>query len=105
MGKIPLKKIWHSLPYSDVLENLHSSSKGLSTAEAYKRLKISEVWFWEDGVLKISHLRGETYEEVSHSQIPELMAIDIQALSKCILIGETSFLKARKEFLAAHPKL
>ncbi len=86
-----------------VLEVIFTRSS-LNKLALYNVLGIHEVWFWEDGVLKVSHLRGETYEEASHSQIPELMAIDIQTLSKCILIGETSFLKARKEFLAAHPK-
>ena len=86
-----------------VLEVIFTRSS-LNKLALYATLGIHEVWFWEDGVLKISHLRGGAYEDASHSQIPELAAIDIQALSKCILIGETSFLKARKEFLTAHPK-
>jgi Uma2 family endonuclease len=71
----------------------------------YQSIGIHEVWFWEDGVLKIFHLQEQGYEKADRSQIPALSAIDLSVLSKCILIGETSFLQARKEFLAAYPKL
>jgi hypothetical protein len=53
--------------------------------------------------LKIFHLQEQGYEKADRSQIPALSAIDLSVLSKCILMGETSFLQARKEFLAAHP--
>ncbi len=69
----------------------------------YQTIGIDEVWFWEDGVISMFHLRGQTYEKVDRSEIPELSAIDLGVLAKCILIGETSFLQARKTFLAAHP--
>ncbi len=71
----------------------------------YRTIGIHEVWFWEDGVLKIFHLQDQGYEQADRSQIPVLSTIDLTVLAKCILIGETSFLQARKEFLAAHPKL
>ncbi len=54
--------------------------------EAYKRLKISEVWFWEDGTLAIDHLRPATpdlrYEQIVTSE--ELPELDIALLLRCI---------------------
>jgi Uma2 family endonuclease len=62
------------------------SSGGINKLEAYKRLKISEVWFWEDGVLEIHHLRGEGdaagYEKVSQSEV--VPGIDLELLRRCI---------------------
>jgi len=40
MNNILQNNEWHSISYNDVLESLNTSSKGLSTAEATKRLKI-----------------------------------------------------------------
>jgi Uma2 family endonuclease len=62
------------------------SSGGINQLEAYKRLKIKEVWFWEDGLLEVYHLRGEGntlhYEKVSSSE--EVKGIDLDLLVRCI---------------------
>ena len=62
------------------------SSGGINKLDAYKRLKIKEVWFWEDGVLEVYHLRGEAntlhYEKVSSSE--EVKGIDLDLLLRCI---------------------
>ena len=62
------------------------SSGGINQLEAYKRLKIKEVWFWEDGLLEVYHLRGEgntlDYEKVSSSE--EVKGIDLDLLLRCI---------------------
>jgi Uma2 family endonuclease len=62
------------------------SSGGIDKLEVYKRLKIPEVWFWEDGVLEIYHLRGEGnnlhYEKISSSE--EVTGIDLDLLLRCI---------------------
>jgi Uma2 family endonuclease len=64
------------------------SSGGINKLEAYKRLKISEVWFWEDGVLEVHHLRGEgdaaRYEKVAQSEA--VPGIDLELLQRCITI-------------------
>jgi Uma2 family endonuclease len=64
------------------------SSGGINKLEAYKRLKISEVWFWEDGVLEVHHLRGEGdaahYEKISESEA--VPGIDLEFLRRCITI-------------------
>lgn len=62
------------------------TSGGIDKLEAYKRLKISEVWFWEDGVLEIDRLRGEGnqlhYEKIAQSE--EVPGINLQLLLNCI---------------------
>ncbi len=62
------------------------SSGGINKLEVYKRLKIKEVWFWEDGVLEIYHLRGEGnkfyYEKISSSE--EVKGIDLDLFLCCI---------------------
>ena len=62
------------------------SSGGINKLEVYKRLKIPEVWFWEDGLLEVYHLRGEGntlhYEKISSSE--EIKGIDLELLLRCI---------------------
>jgi len=77
------------------------TSGGINKLEAYKRLKISEVWFWNDGTLAIYHLRTATpdvrYEQIATSEaLPEL---DIALLLKCI--NMTNHVEAVKTFRQA----
>jgi len=62
------------------------TSGGINKLEAYKRLKIPEVWFWEDGVLEVYHLRQKgnalDYEKISSSE--EVKGIDLDLLLRCI---------------------
>jgi Uma2 family endonuclease len=62
------------------------TSGGINKLEIYKRLKIKEVWFWEDGVLELYHLRGEGktlhYEQIKSSE--EVKGIDLDLLLRCI---------------------
>jgi Uma2 family endonuclease len=64
------------------------TSGGINKLEAYKRLLIPEVWFWEDGVLEVYHLRQKSntphYERVSSSE--EVKGIDLDLLLRCINI-------------------
>jgi Uma2 family endonuclease len=61
------------------------SSGGIDKLEAYKRLKITEVWFWEDGVLEVYHLRGAGegmyYEKIVQSEA--VPGIDFELLLRC----------------------
>ncbi len=62
------------------------TSGGINKLEAYKRLKISEVWFWEDGTLAIYHLRTVT-QDIRYEQTPtseELPELDMALLLRCI---------------------
>lgn len=62
------------------------TSGGINKLEIYKRLNIKEVWFWEDGVLELYHLRGEGktlhYEQIKSSE--EVRGIDLDLLLCCI---------------------
>ncbi|MEO0869484.1 MAG: Uma2 family endonuclease, partial [Cyanobacteria bacterium J06642_11] len=66
----------------------------------YSALDVNEVWIWEDGVLSVYHLQAGNYQKVTSSLIPALSTLDLQILSDCILLGETSRLKAGKKLLA-----
>ena len=79
------------------------SNGGVAKLELYKVLEVNEVWFWEDGVLEIHHLINGEYDRVESSQIPELSGIDMAVLAKCVLMGETSRVKAIGAFRSAHP--
>ena len=77
------------------------TSGGINKLEAYKRLKISEVWFWEDGTLAIYHLRTATqdicYEQIATSE--ELPELDVVLLLRCI--NMTNHVEAVKTFRQA----
>ncbi len=69
----------------DLVIEVVFSSGGIDKLEAYRRLKISEVWFWEDGALEIYHLRGEgsalQYEKLATSAA--LPHLDLDLLLRC----------------------
>lgn len=77
------------------------TSGGINKLEAYKRLKISEVWFWEDGTLAIYHLRTATqevrYEQTAASE--ELPELNMALLLRCI--NMTNHIEAVKTFRQA----
>ena len=79
------------------------TSGDISKLERYQALEVQEVWIWEDGVLAVYHLQSGKHEKVSRSLIPALSPIDLNVMSECILIGETSRIKAAKTLLASHP--
>ena len=61
----------------------------------YLRLRIAEVWFWENNQLAVYRLREDDYEQVSRSEfLPEL---DLELLVRCVLMP--SIIEARTEFL------
>ena len=61
----------------------------------YLRLRIAEVWFWENNRLAVYRLREDDYEQVSRSELlPEL---DLALLVRCVLMP--SIIEARTEFI------
>lgn len=40
-------------------------------------MRVTEVWFWEDGVLEFHYLRDEGYEKVSRSELLPELPIDL----------------------------
>lgn len=73
------------------------TSGGINKLEAYKRLQIPEVWFWEKGKLAVYALRTDGYLEIQRSQV--LPALDIELLTRCINIP--NHVQAVKEFRQA----
>jgi Uma2 family endonuclease len=56
------------------------TSGGINKLVIYARLKVPEVWFWEDGAIEIYCLRtGGSYEQVTRSEI--LPNLDIELLA------------------------
>lgn len=74
------------------------SSGSLNKLRQYQALKVPEVWFWEDGLFKFYRFREEGYELVSRSEIPELASLDIELLTRCVLMAQTSRLDAVAAF-------
>ncbi|WP_434686198.1 hypothetical protein [Pseudanabaena minima] len=56
------------------------------------------MWFWQEGVFILYRLRDRKYEPISRSEIPELAALDIELLTRCVLVAETLRLEAAKAF-------
>lgn len=83
---------------------INFTSGDITKLDRYQALGIHEVWLWEDAVLAVYHLSAEGYEQCDRSRIPELAAIDLNVLSTCILVGETSRVQSIQQFRAAHPK-
>ncbi len=74
------------------------TSGGISKLERYKALGVPEVWFWEDGLLKLYHLRDGNYESIERSQLPGLSELDVDLLKRCILMAETDAGEAIRTF-------
>lgn len=74
------------------------SSGGINKLERYRAIGVPEVWFWEDGVLALYHLRQNGYERIEHSELPGLQDLDLHVFKRCLLLGETSTAEAMKEF-------
>ncbi|UBF25494.1 Uma2 family endonuclease [Kovacikia minuta CCNUW1] len=81
------------------------TSSDVSKLKRYQALDVHEVWIWEDGVLAVYHLQSGEYKKVDRSLIPALSAIDLKLMSECILIGETSRIKAAKKLLESSRSL
>lgn len=74
------------------------TSGSTSKLERYKALGVSEVWFWQDGTLKLYHLRDGSYEPIDRSELPGLNDLNLDLLRRCILIAETDAGEAIRAF-------
>jgi Uma2 family endonuclease len=70
------------------------TSGGIDKLEAYKRLKIPEVWFWQKGRLLLYALRQEGYEAIAQSEV--LPGLDLALLVRCIALP--NHVQAVREF-------
>lgn len=76
-------------PIPDLSIEVVFTSGGESKLELYQVLGVPEVWFWQDGVLRLHHLGESGYERIERSELPGLEDLDIDLLKRCILMAET----------------
>lgn len=77
------------------------SSKKL---QRYQALEIPEVWFWQNGKFSLYRLQKDDYEAIPRSEIPELANLDIDLLTRCVVMAQTSRLEAANTFRNALKK-
>jgi len=81
--------------HPDLAVEVTISSGSTNKLAKYLRIRIPEVWFWENNRLAVYRLREDDYEQVSRSEfLPEL---DLELLVRCVL--RPSIIEARTEFL------
>lgn len=85
-------------PIPDLSIEIVFTSGGTSKLERHKALGVPEVWFWEDGLLKLYHLRDGSYEPIDRSQLLGLSELDLDLLRRCILMAETDAGEAIRAF-------
>lgn len=88
-------------PRPDLAIEVVVTSGGINKLEAYKRLNISEVWFWQNNKLSLYALRSSDsdrfYEEITKSEVlPEL---NIDLFVRCVNIP--NHVQAIREFRQA----
>jgi Uma2 family endonuclease len=88
-------------PIPDLSIEVVFSSGGEEKLARYRVLGVREVWFWEDGVFRLYHLREDGYEQIEQSELPGLEALDINLLNRCVLMAETEEGRAVEEFQRA----
>ena len=90
--------IGQSKPVPDLSIEVVFSSGGTNKLARYRAIGVPEVWFWQDGVFSLYRLRSNGYEQIDRSEILELAALDLELLSRCVLMAETSRLEAIRAF-------
>ena len=64
----------------------------------YKALRVPEVWFWEDGLFTLYHLHEGNYQRIYRSELLGLKDLNIDLLTRCVLMAQTSKSEAVKTF-------
>ncbi|MER3478501.1 MAG: hypothetical protein C4287_21110, partial [Leptolyngbya sp. ERB_1_2] len=67
----------------------------------YQALGIPEVWFWQDGLFSLYHLRENGYERIQRSELPHLDRLNLDVLMQCVLMAQTSRIEAIRAMRAA----
>ena len=73
------------------------TSGGIDKLQAYQRLQIPEVWFWEKQKLSLYALRAEGYIAITQSEA--LPTLDLELLAHCIRMD--NHVQALREFRQA----
>jgi Uma2 family endonuclease len=76
-------------PIADLSIEVVFTSGGESKLARYRALGVSEVWFWQDGLFTLHHLREDGYEQIYRSELPGLETLNIDLLTRCVLIAQT----------------
>lgn len=63
----------------DLVIEVVLTSGGVDKLAVYSRLGVPEVWFWHTDHFAVYHLRGETYEALSHSELLPTLDLDVFA--------------------------
>ena len=87
-------KLGPNREFPDLAVEVVVTSGGINKLEAYKRLQIPEVWFWENGALRMYSLGADGYAEVDRSFV--LPDLDVVLLVRCI--NMENHLQAMREF-------
>jgi Uma2 family endonuclease len=86
-------------PRPDLAIEITMTSGGINKLDAYQRLQIPEVWFWEKGNLSLYSLTPNGYQPVQNSIV--LPDLDIDLLGHCItLSSHTQALKTFRQDLS-----
>jgi len=81
--------------HPDLVIEVVVSSGGINKLEAYKRLQIPEVWFWQNNQLSLYYQQESGYVQIYRSEfLPDL---DVNLLLKCLQMPD--ILEARLELL------
>ena len=81
--------------HPDLAVEVTITSGNTNKLAKYLRLRIAEVWFWENNRLAVYRRCEDDYEQVSKSEfLPEL---DLELLVRCVLMP--SIIEARQEFI------
>ena len=81
--------IGESKPIADLSIEVVFTSGGEGKLARYRALGVSEVWFWQDGLFTLHHLRETSYERIYRSELLGLKDLNIDLLTRCVLIAQT----------------
>ena len=79
------------------------TSGGIDKLDAYERLRIPEVWFWQARGLRVYQLQDGKYEECDRSSL--LPQLDLAVVTRCMLIeNHVVAMQVFHEYLDQLPK-
>ncbi len=85
-------------PIPDLSIEVVFSSGGTQKLKRYQAIGVAEVWFWEDGVLTLHHLREHGYDRIQTSELDGLKNLDLEVFKRHIMIAETDMAEAVRSF-------
>ncbi|MGG6268942.1 Uma2 family endonuclease [Leptolyngbya sp. AN03gr2] len=88
-------------PLPDLSIEVIFTSGGPSKFARYQALGIPEVWFWQGRLFSLYHLRENRYERIYRSELPHLDRLNLDVLTQCVLMAQTSRLEAIRTMRAA----